>query len=88
MVRLTISTVPGAPPVRLVHATRGKMTRAEPVAASYEQHKIAHVGTFADLEDELCSYDGTGSSPNRLDALVWACTELGFGGGASQGVYV
>jgi Terminase RNaseH-like domain/Terminase large subunit, T4likevirus-type, N-terminal len=88
MVRLTISTIPGAPPVSLVHASRGKITRAEPVAASYEQHSVHHVGTFADLEDELVSFDGTGPSPNRLDALVYACTELGLGGGASDGVYV
>ena len=64
------------------------MTRAEPVAASYEQHLIAHVGTFADLEDELCSFDGTGSSPESSRRTGVGLTELGFGGGASDGVFV
>jgi phage terminase large subunit-like protein len=79
MVSLTIRTVKDAPVVKLVHASRGKMTRAEPIAALYEQHKVHHVGVYAPLEDELCSYDGSGQSPNRLDALVWALTELKIG---------
>jgi len=79
MVALTIKTVKDAPVVKLVHASRGKLTRAEPIAALYEQRKIHHVGVYAPLEDELCSYDGTGNSPNRLDALVWALTELKIG---------
>ena len=55
------------------------MTRAEPVAALYEQGRIHHVGRFDRLEDELCIYDGSGASPDRLDALVWAATELMLG---------
>jgi phage terminase large subunit-like protein len=62
---------------RAVHASRGKKARAEPVAALYEQGRISHVGTFAELEDEMCNVIGEGGkSPDRLDALVWAVTEL------------
>jgi predicted phage terminase large subunit-like protein len=64
-------------PVRLVRASRGKRTRAEPVAALYEQGRAHHAGFFPDLEDQLCSWvPDVGSSPDRLDALVWALTEL------------
>lgn len=61
-----------------VHASRGKLTRAEPVAALDEQHKIHHVGTFPKLEDQLCEWQPLAgmSSPDRLDARVWALTEL------------
>ena len=62
---------------RAVHATRGKQARAEPVAALYEQGRVSHVGTFAELEDEMCSAIGDGKkSPDRLDALVWAVSDL------------
>lgn len=62
---------------RAVRATRGKRVRAEPVAALYEQGRVHHVGAFPGLEDQLCSYDGAGGpSPDRLDALVWAVTDL------------
>jgi hypothetical protein len=87
MVALTISTVESAPFVTLVHASRGKITRAEPIAALSEQKRLHMVGTFAALEDELCSYDGTGTSPNRLDAMVWACTELGLHITPSAGIW-
>lgn len=70
-----VDAVPNAP-VKLVFATRDKRTRAMPAAALYEQQRIHHVGTFPDLEDQLVSYDGTGKSPDRMDALVWALTEL------------
>jgi phage terminase large subunit-like protein len=69
-------------PVRLVHATRGKAARAEPVAALYEAGRVRHRGDFPALEDELCGlvpgggYEGPGRSPDRADALVWALTEL------------
>ena len=63
-----------------VTASRGKWIRAEPVAALYEQNKVHHVGSFTKLEDEMADFtaEGTsgGESPNRLDALVWALTEL------------
>lgn len=69
-------------PIRLVHASRGKVARAEPVAALYEAGRVRHVGNFAKLEDQLCgllvggTYEGPGRSPDRADALVWAMTEL------------
>lgn len=67
-------------PVKLVHATRGKVVRAEPVAALYEQGRVLHAGVFAALEDQLCDFTpeglAGGKSPDRLDALVWAVTEL------------
>ena len=62
---------------RPVRAARGKIARAEPVAALYEQHKIFHTSEFHDLEDEMCSFTPESTfSPDRLDALVWAVTEL------------
>jgi phage terminase large subunit-like protein len=62
---------------RAVHATRGKQARAEPVAALYEQGRVSHVGAFAELDDEMCSAIGEGKkSPDRLDALVWAVSDL------------
>ena len=69
-------------PLALVHASQGKVKRAEPVATLYEAGKVSHVGAFPDLEDELCGfvigggYDGPGRSPDRADALVWALEEL------------
>ena len=67
-----------------VHASRGKAIRAEPIAALYEQGRVHHVGFFAVLEDQLCDWDPLVSvkSPDRLDALVWALTELSEGGDA------
>lgn len=79
-----------AVPVRKVHATRGKWLRAEPVAALYAEGRIAHVGTFDKLEDQMCCFgaDGMagGRSPDRLDALVWAITDLMLSGGARPGI--
>ena len=68
---------------RQVRASRGKQTRAEPIAALYEQHRVHHVGAFPQLEDQLCDWDPTtgAPSPDRLDALVWALTELMLEGG-------
>jgi phage terminase large subunit-like protein len=69
-------------PVRLVHASRGKSARAEPVSALYEAGRVFHVGAFPALEDELAGlqagggYAGPTRSPDRADALVWAMTEL------------
>ena len=62
---------------RPVRATRGKWVRAEPVAALYERGLVHHVGRLPALEEEMCRYDGSGgASPDRLDALVWALTDL------------
>lgn len=65
-------------PVRTVHAKRGKATRAEPVAVLYEQGRVSHVGALARLEDQLTTWDPASNreSPDRLDALVYAVTEL------------
>jgi len=65
-----------------VTATRGKQVRAEPISALYEQGRVHHVGTFAKLEDEMCDWDPATStkSPDRMDALVWALTELSSDG--------
>lgn len=79
MVRVTLQTVDRAVPITLVHASRGKYTRAEPVSSLYQQGKVHHVGTFAALEDELCNWTPGDASPNRLDALVWALTDLLLG---------
>ena len=76
MVEHTIRTVDPNVPVTLVHATRGKLTRAEPVAALYEQSKVHHAGTFPALEDQQCTWTQGDASPDRLDALVWALTHL------------
>ena len=64
-----------------VHASRGKAVRAEPVVALYEQGRIHHIGEFPQLEDEMCEWipGETRESPNRVDALVWAITELMLG---------
>ncbi len=65
-------------PVQKVHATKGKAIRAEPCGSLYEQRRVHHVGNFPKLEDQLVTWDPTSSqgSPDRLDALVWALTEL------------
>jgi len=80
MVRAVIAEADRTVPVMLVRATRGKYLRAEPVAQLYEQGRVRHAGTFAALEDEMCDFGmgglSSGASPDRLDALVWAVTEL------------
>ena len=64
-------------PYRSVRATRGKLIRAEPIAALYEQKRVHHIGTFSELESQMCTYIGElKPSPDRLDALVWGMTEL------------
>ena len=70
-------------PIKLVTASRGKVIRAEPIAALYEQGRVHHVGAFPELEEQMTmttttGYQGSGS-PDRMDALVWALTELMLG---------
>jgi phage terminase large subunit-like protein len=78
-------------PVKLVHASKGKVTRAEPVSSLYEQGRCHHVGTFKALEDQMTDFttdwdrDTMGYSPDRVDALVWAITELMLTAGRSRG---
>ncbi len=81
MVENTIRAVGGFVPIRLVHASRGKVTRAEPISALYEQKRVSHVGVFSALEDQMCAFTSDfdrsrQGSPDRVDALVWALTEL------------
>ena len=82
MVRHTLHTEDETVPVKLVHASRGKMARAEPVSALYEQDKVRHVKGLNDLEDQMVQWEPLGStgSPDRLDALVWAITDLSLNG--------
>ncbi|MHB8928934.1 MAG: DNA-packaging protein [Bacillota bacterium] len=85
MVEHTVRTVDQNVAYTAVHASRGKVIRAEPVSALYEQGRVHHVGTFGNLEDQLCSWEPTSGqkSPDRLDALVWLVTELMLGGGVA-----
>lgn len=73
-------------PFRGVRATKGKYTRAEPIAALYEQHRIHHVGAFPQLEDQQCTWVPGEKSPDRLDALVWAFTHLMLGAAQRQAI--
>jgi phage terminase large subunit-like protein len=82
MVETVIQSIANIP-VKLVRASRGKYVRAEPISALYEQSRVHHVGTFPELEDQMISFTperaadrSDGFSPDRVDALVWACTEL------------
>jgi phage terminase large subunit-like protein len=80
MIQHVIRTVDPTVPVKLVHATVGKHTRAEPVAALYEQGKMYHVRIFPELEDQMCTWlPDDPKSPDRMDALVWAFSELMLG---------
>lgn len=81
LVRHTLHSVNPRVPVTIVHATRGKNARAEPIAALYEQGRVSHAGTFAELEDQMATWEPLGDmpSPDRIDALVWALTLLMLG---------
>ena len=79
MVEHTVMTVDSRVSFKQVRASRGKHTRAEPVAALYEQGRVHHVGMFAELEDQMCQWVPGDDSPDRMDALVWALTELMLG---------
>jgi predicted phage terminase large subunit-like protein len=82
MVENTLRMLDSTVPLRAVWASRGKVTRAEPVSALYEQGRVRHVGPFPRLEDQMCAFTvdfdrkEMGYSPDRVDALVWAITEL------------
>lgn len=90
MVKATLRTQRSSLPVHVVHATRGKARRAEPVSALYEQGRIHHVGLFRELEDQMTGFDAIDPdpswSPDRMDAMVWAMTRLMVrsGGSVSQ----
>jgi len=80
MVKMVIQTSRPRTPYQPVSASRGKAVRADPIAALYEEGKIRHVGNFPELEEEMAGFTTFGyigdKSPNRADALVWACTAL------------
>ena len=80
MVEFVVKTADRSVPYKEVTASRGKVVRAEPIAALYEQGKVSHVGQFPDLEDQMCNFTSSGfvgeGSPDRADALVWALSEL------------
>lgn len=87
MVQHVIKTVDPSASYKEVTASRGKVARAEPVAALYEQGRVSHIGSFSELEDQMCQIDPSGfigeGSPDRADALVWALTELMLSSGYS-----
>ena len=90
MVEAVIRTVDKQLPVKMVTASRGKIARAEPAAALYEQGRVKHVGALPQLEDQMVAmtpdgYVGEGS-PDRADALVWAITELMLGKGTTYNI--
>ena len=78
MVRSVLRTVDPSIRVHLVHASRGKVTRAEPVVAMYEQGRVHHVGHLPELETQMTMWSPVDDkdSPDRVDALVWALSEL------------
>lgn len=87
MVTLLIRQVDNNVPVKKVTATRGKQVRAEPISSLYEQGRVHHHGYFAELETQLCEWIPIASfSPDRLDALVWALTELSEGASSIMGL--
>lgn len=93
MVEATLRVVDPTLAFTAVRASRGKIVRAEPVAALYEQGRVHHLGAFPQLEDQMCSLVGgrenarTGSSPDRVDALVWALTDLLLVPMIGEGIY-
>ena len=93
MVEATLRMIDPSVPFTAVHASHGKVARAEPVAALYEQGRVHHLGALPRLEDQMCcfshDYDRTqaGYSPDRVDALVWALTELLVEPKAGEGIF-
>jgi phage terminase large subunit-like protein len=93
MVEATLRIVDPSVAYSAVHAARGKIARAEPVAALYEQGRVHHLGAFPALEDQMCGFvhdfdrAAAGYSPDRVDALVWALTELLVQPLAGQGIF-
>jgi phage terminase large subunit-like protein len=78
MVRATLALAAPMAPIRLVHASTGKRARADPISLLYAQGRVRHDAHFRDLEDQMCTFGAAGftGSPDRVDALVWALTDL------------
>lgn len=87
MVESVLRTIEESISYKAIHASKGKLTRAEPISALYEQGKVHHVGVFAELEDQMCNWIPGEKSPDRMDALVWALTELMLGNEIIFSVY-
>jgi hypothetical protein len=93
MVEATIRAIDLNVGYRAVQASRGKVARAEPVAALYERGRVHHLGAFPELEDQMCAFTSAfdrardGFSPGRVDALVWALTDLVLQPMAGWGFY-
>ena len=93
MVESTIRMIDPNVSYSAVRASRGKVVRAEPVAALYEQRRIHHVGAFPTLEDQMCAFapdfdrTSAGFSPDRVDALVWAFADLLVEQMGNEGIY-
>lgn len=82
MVEAVLRSVDRSIPFRKLWASRGKLTRAEPIAALYERHEVHHVGTYAELESQMTDWEPGMPSPDRMDAAVWALTDLIIDGGS------
>ena len=97
MIEATLRVIDPNVPFAAVRASRDKVTRAEPVAALYEQGRVHHLGAFPQLEDQMCSFvpaihgnvglRSAGYSPDRVDALVWALTDLLVTPMSNQGIF-
>jgi phage terminase large subunit-like protein len=89
LVEQTIRTVDGGVSYKSVHASRGKIARAEPISALFEQKRAHLVGTFPELEDQLCTFTpGSSGSPDRLDAMTWGLSELMLSSGSSAEAWI
>jgi phage terminase large subunit-like protein len=94
MVEATLRMVDPNIPFTAVHASRGKVVRAEPAAALYEQQRVHHVGMFPELEDQMCGFttdfdrQRAGFSPDRVDALVWTLSVLLVSPMKSEGIFL
>jgi predicted phage terminase large subunit-like protein len=94
MVEATLRMVDPNIPFTAVYASRGKVVRAEPAAALYEQQRVHHVGVLPELEDQMCGFttdfdrQRAGYSPDRVDALVWALSDLLVNPTKSEGIYL
>lgn len=85
LVERLIRTVEAGVPYKAIRSSRGKILRAEPISALYEQGKVSHLGVFSELEQQMCSYTPeTAKSPDRLDALVFGITELSASSGQAM----
>jgi phage terminase large subunit-like protein len=97
MIEATLRMIEPNAPFAAVRASRGKVARAEPVAALYEQGRVHHLGVFPELEDQMCAFTAdahgnlsirsAGCSPDRVDALVWALTDLLVEPMPGEGIY-